>query len=356
MREILVLGGTGAIGGHLVETLAKMGFHVTVTSRTDRNSSTGVQYIRGNAQLDSFLALLLERKWDAIVDFMNYSTPIFRRRATKLLTATNHYIFLSSSRVYAETRGKIKEDSPRLLDISEDQTFLATDEYSLAKARQENVLLESGFINWTIIRPYITYGHNRLQLGVLEKEAWLYRALEGRAIVFSEGMACKLTTMTFGLDVARVMALLIGRQQAHGESYNITQAKSASWGEILDIYLRVLERHLGKRPKVVLLDNERFSRCHPAAYQIDYDRLFDREFDIGKITDFAASTGLEFNERNLATCLEEFLNQPLFLPIDWRGEANKDRYAGNFTHLREIPTRSERREYMNHRFMRGSGR
>ena len=67
----------------------------------------------------------------------------------------------------------------RLLDVSHDSIYLKTDEYALAKARQEDILRKSGKNNWTIIRPYITYSESRLQLGVLEKEAWLYRALKG---------------------------------------------------------------------------------------------------------------------------------------------------------------------------------
>ena len=59
----------------------------------------------------------------------------------------------------------ITEESERLLDTSIDQDFLSTDEYSLTKARQEDILQSSKQKNWTIIRPYITYGTSRLQLG-----------------------------------------------------------------------------------------------------------------------------------------------------------------------------------------------
>ena len=56
-----------------------------------------------------------------------------------------------------------------------DEEYLKTDEYALSKARQEDILHRSGKNNWTVIRPYITYSEIRLQLGVLEKELWLYR-------------------------------------------------------------------------------------------------------------------------------------------------------------------------------------
>ncbi|WP_429885676.1 NAD-dependent epimerase/dehydratase family protein, partial [Geoalkalibacter halelectricus] len=222
MKNILVLGGTGAMGSHLVQLLAERGDKVSVTTRSSQGPSADIEYIQGNAREDSFLDPILARKWDAIVDFMVYTTPDFERRASKLLASTNQYLFLSSARVYAESTEPIGEDSPRLLDICVDSKFLATDEYALAKARQENILKQSGRHNWTIIRPYITYGEQRLQLGVLEKEGWLYRALQGRTIVFSKDIVGKLSTLTYGLDVAAAIAALIGNTRALGEAYQIT--------------------------------------------------------------------------------------------------------------------------------------
>ena len=141
--NILVLGGTGAMGVHLVELLSQRGDAVFVTSRRERPSRKNVTYVRGDAHDNVFLQTLLDsRRWDAIVDFMVYRTEEFRHRVPQLLAATAQYVFLSSSRVYADSAEPITEDSPRLLDISTDAAYLKTDEYALAKARQENALRE----------------------------------------------------------------------------------------------------------------------------------------------------------------------------------------------------------------------
>lgn len=352
MKNILVLGGTGAMGSHLVKILAGRGDKVTVTTRSTRQSMPNIKYIQGNAKECSFLDRLLDRKWDAIVDFMVYTTSAFEQRAPKFLAATDQYIFLSSARVYADSSHAISEESPRLVDSSADEKFLDTDEYSLAKARQENILCYSGNKNWTIIRPYITYSEQRLQLGVLEKEGWLYRALKGRTIVFSEDIASKLTTLTHGLDVAGAMAALIGEEPALGEAYHITQREAVSWQAVLDIYLDVLEKHLGKRPKVLLLSLDDFSRCKQAEYQIKYDRLFNRVFDsskAGKVVDVRSFRSLE---QGLADCLEEFLEKPVFLPIDWRSEAIKDRFSDEMTGLKEIGHWKQKLKYLLYRFFK----
>ena len=87
--EVLILGGTGAMGIHLIERLVAKGIFVTVTSRKDRDSAEYVTYVKGNAHDVNFLTTLLERKrWDVIVDFMVYSTEEFRDRAELLLKST----------------------------------------------------------------------------------------------------------------------------------------------------------------------------------------------------------------------------------------------------------------------------
>ncbi|MFW5804660.1 MAG: NAD-dependent epimerase/dehydratase family protein [bacterium] len=237
--KVLVLGGTGAMGIHLVKLLATNEINTFVTTRKKIKSEKNLTYIQGNAKETSFIKKLLQERWDAIIDFMVYKTNEFEEQASLLLNATNQYIFLSSSRVYANSENPIDENSPRLLDVSDDKVFLETDEYSLTKARQENILINSGLKNWTIIRPYITYSENRLQLGVLEKEQWLYRALKGRTIVFSKDMISKQTTLTYGEDVSKGIFSLIGNNDALANTFHITTNKSQTWGEILKTYITI---------------------------------------------------------------------------------------------------------------------
>ncbi|MBR4033109.1 MAG: NAD-dependent epimerase/dehydratase family protein [Clostridia bacterium] len=335
--KILVLGGTGAMGIHLIKLLENNGVEVFVTTRRQVMSHGAIRYIQGNARNLDFLKGLLSEHWDAIVDFMSYSTEEFRNRVSLLLNATEQYLFLSSSRVYANSEIPIREDQvARLLDISDDSEFLSTDEYSLAKARQENILQESGRKNWTIIRPYITFAENRLQLGVLEKEEWLYRVLHGRSIVFSEEMLNKLTTLTYGADVALGIKSVIGKADAFGECFHITQNESLSWQEVLDCYLSVLKERVGCVPKLFLAREERFLKFHPAKYQVRYDRFYDRRFDSSKIEKFANVGEFTPTRAGLEKCICDFLKEPRFLPINWVLEAKKDKFTGESTPLSEI--------------------
>lgn len=349
--DILLLGGTGAMGNYLSDILSRDNHQVTVTSRSKRDSAGNVTYIKGNAHDLVFLESVLKKRWDAIVDFMVYSTPEFEERHKTLLNATNQYIFLSSSRVYAESDVEIKESSPRLLDVSKDTTFLSTDEYSLTKARQEDILKNSGMKNWTIIRPYITFSAYRLQLGVLEKEQWLYRALKGRTIVFSEDINSKQTTLTYGWDVATGISKLIGNSAALAEAFHIT-TKSIYWHEILNLYLDVLENQMGSRPKVILQNKNDYIHDNPSSYQIKYDRFFNRRFDNSKINRFIDTNEFTETKVGLKLCLEEFLKKPHFKQIDWGAEAKKDRITGEFTPLNEIVGNKQKIKYLLYRFIK----
>ena len=139
MSKILLLGGTGATGKYLVDELALKGDEVFVTSRHSHEGREHVEYIVGDAHRLAFVRETIERvKPDAIVDFMVYSTPEFVDRYKFFLGAVKHYIFLSSYRVFAGN-SPLDENSPRLLDVIQDEEYLMTDEYGLSKAREENV-------------------------------------------------------------------------------------------------------------------------------------------------------------------------------------------------------------------------
>ena len=117
-KRVLLLGGTGAMGRYLAPELKARGFTVLITSRKDHVSDDPmIRYIKGNAKQDAFFETLMQERYDAIVDFMIYNTESFAARRDTLLSRTDHYLFLSSYRVYADAGlTPLTEESPRLLD------------------------------------------------------------------------------------------------------------------------------------------------------------------------------------------------------------------------------------------------
>ena len=334
--NVLILGGTGAMGNYLVDELSKDNNKVFVTSRKYKPDTQFVKYIQGDAKDYKFLCELLNQHWDVIVDFMVYSTTEFEFRINKLLGSTCQYVYLSSARVYADSEKPITENSIRLLDTDIDIDYLVTDEYALAKARQENILFNSKNKNWTIVRPYITFGRNRLQLGVLEKERWLYQAMKGRKVVFSKDINEKYTTITSGSDVSMGIMSLIGRREALGEAYHITNNRKILWKDILKTYENILNKYNYSPVSIVLQDISDFYSWYPGQNQVKYDRLYDREFDNSKISKFLSVDDFKNPIDELSHCLESFILSPSFDSIDWKSEANKDRLVGEHASLQEM--------------------
>lgn len=285
--RVLVLGGTGAMGSHVCSKLAQRGWEVVSTTRRERTpSENGVAYAVGDAHDPAFLDGLLAERWNAVVDFMVWTTDEFRERYRKLLASTSQYMFTSSYRVYADSP-VIAEDSPRLLDVVDDPEYLATDEYALSKARCEDMLFNSGMDNWTVTRPAVTYDGavGRLQLAVLESGEWLWRAVHGVPVPLPAEMLAKQATMSWGGDVAEMIARLVGNPKALGEAFTVSGSDHMVWGEVAEAYRRALPSL-----EVTPCGLAEFEGARGGVYQIRYDRMFDRVIDNSKVL---AATGMD---------------------------------------------------------------
>jgi len=331
--RVLILGGTGAIGLATVNVLCERGVDVTVTSRRAFQPKTGVKVRVGDAHKIPFIDSLLSESWDVIIDFMTYAVSEFEMRVEPLLDATDQYVFLSSGRVYADENGAITEKSIRFLDSISRADGIPSGDYALTKAIQEDLLADTGRSNWTIIRPYITYNYNRLQLGTLEKEDWLFRALSGRPIVFPKELLDCETTLTYAGDVGYVIASLLGQSGALGTAFNATGAEECNitWQEVIDIYSDVLNAFCERRVEVIYQSMEKFLeyRSLDTQIQMSYDRLYNRRFDTANISKFLSVDSFMTPSVGLEKCVSQFLKNREFKGVNWGREALIDKSVGS---------------------------
>ncbi|MBQ7566604.1 MAG: NAD-dependent epimerase/dehydratase family protein [Oscillospiraceae bacterium] len=289
-KRVLVIGSTGAMGQYLVPELLQLGYAVTAVSLDDETPiSDRVTCVKGDAFDVAFLKPLLAQEFDGIVNFMDYGKHPFSDYYRLFLDHTKHYIFLSSCRVYADEEVPVRETSPRLLDVSKDEALLASDDYCIQKAQNEDLLWASDYKNFTIVRPATTFSHMRFQLTTLEAPNTVGRAMKGKKVVLPLQAKDKPATLSWGGDVARMIAHLLFKQQAMREAYNVCSAESRTWGEIAEYYHRLCGL------EAVWVDKEDYLRVKSpngsikARWQLEYARMFRRITDNSKVL---ALTGL----------------------------------------------------------------
>lgn len=280
--KVLVLGGTGAMGRYCVPELLRLGHTVDVAALNELPSDNPrLRYIVGNVKEEGVTERLLkEGNYDAVVDFMTYGTKEFEAFYRTFLDNTKHYVFLSSCRVFADAP-PITERSPRLLDVCTDPVFMATDDYALYKARQEDMLRGSGMKNWTIVRPATTFSTGRYQLVTLEAEQFVHRMRMGKTVVLPEEALDKEATLGWGGDVGVMIARLVLKGNAFGEDFNVATGEHHTWREIAEIYKELCGlKYVGVpfEDYLEILGGETWRR-----YQLLYARMFQRITDNSKI-------------------------------------------------------------------------
>ena len=294
MKKVLVLGSSGAMGQYIVPYLADMGYSVIAVSLDDEKPyNDRVTCIKGNAKDKEFLGGLLSQKFDGVVDFMYYTNQEFREYYKLFLDNTQHYIFLSSCRVYANEEIPVKETSPRLLDVSNDPQLLSSNDYCINKAKTENMLMLSDYKNWTIVRPATTFSKMRYQLVTLEAVNCVGRAQKGKKVVLPKQAKDIPATLCWAGDVSMMIAKLLFNEDAKREIFNVCSSEARTWGEIAEYYNKICGL------EVVWVDKEDYLKILSpelnlnTRWQLEYARMFNRITDNSKVLKF---TGMKQEE------------------------------------------------------------
>ena len=285
-KKALVFGGTGAMGVYLVPKLAERGYKVDVVSLDDIISNDErVRYIKANAKDLTQASKLLENNYDVFVDFMVYTTPEFLERYRLYIENVKRYCYLSTYRIY-DNYAPITEGSPRLADTQFDPIYVNSQDYSFYKARQEDILRNSEYKNWTIFRPAITYSQRRFQLVTLEAEILIWRMMHGKTVLLPEKALDCQATMSWAGDVAEMMARIIENPEASCETFTVSTSEHHTWREIAEYY-----KEIGGL-NYIAVDTEDYLKCLSPQenihirQQLILDRYYNRIVDNSKVLKF----------------------------------------------------------------------
>jgi 2'-hydroxyisoflavone reductase len=154
--DILVLGGTGFIGPHLVRYAVGRGHRVTIFTRGRRDAELPASVVRLVGDRNGQLGALEGKRWDAVIDD-SATNPDWVKQSTDLLKdAVGQYMFTSSTGVYYPylTRGLDETVAPRLADDPPEATM----SFGVLKANCERVTQLAFSDRAIIVRPTYIIG------------------------------------------------------------------------------------------------------------------------------------------------------------------------------------------------------
>ena len=233
-KRILVLGGTGFIGPHIVEAAQRRGLQVTLFNRGKTNPQLfpDVEKLHGDRNVD--LAVLTGRHWDAVVDTSGYFPRQVRLALTATKGAIGQYVFISSVSVYKDLSKPLDETAP-LATLSDPTIEKVTEEsYGGLKALCEQAVQEGLPGRATIIRPgYIVGPRDSSDRFTY----WPVRVSRGGEVL-APGTAADPIQVIDGRDLGDWVVTMV--EGGHAGIYNATGPKARlTMGELLTMCKQV---------------------------------------------------------------------------------------------------------------------
>ena len=139
--DLLVLGGTGFIGPHLVRLAVARGHRVTIFTRGRKSPDLPEAIIRLTGDRNGDLKALEGKRWDAVVDDSASKPEWVRQSATLLRDTAGLYLFTSSTGVYYPylTHGLDESTAPHLEAADPND---GSESYGVAKAQCEKIVTD----------------------------------------------------------------------------------------------------------------------------------------------------------------------------------------------------------------------
>ncbi|MDN3354719.1 NAD-dependent epimerase/dehydratase family protein [Actinomadura sp. DC4] len=248
MTRVLVTGGCGFLGGHLVEHLASTGQEVTVfdAAPPPPGAPGSVRYVQGDIRDENALARAVDGRDDviyhlsAVVGVDQYlSRPADVVEINLLGTLNvlrqarengNRVIVASTSEVYGKNPDPPwHEDADRVLG----STSVDRWSYSTSKALADH--LTFGYIrqygvNATILRYFNVYGPRQRAAYVVSRS--VHRALRGISPELYDG-GSQTRCFTYVDDAIRGTVTAANSPKAEGECFNIGSDRETTVAEVI---------------------------------------------------------------------------------------------------------------------------
>ena len=243
--RVAIIGGTGFVGGYLVDALIEAGHEpsvlVRVGSEAKLRQPSKVRAVSGDLASPRGIREVLEGS-DAVI----YNIGILREFASKGVTFDK----LQHRGVIRIIEAAKDAGISRFLLMSANGVKEPGTPYQVSKHRAEQALENSG-LDFTIFRPSVIFGDPR---GTIEFATQLYRDMVVPplpAVGFYTGSGASkgevLMSPVFVEDVAKAFVVALEDESTIGQTYELGGPDILSWTDMLE---RVAEA-AGKRKRIL---------------------------------------------------------------------------------------------------------
>ena len=182
--RVLILGGSGFIGRHLVHGLLAGGHAVAVLSRGRQAEAlpAGTDHLLGDRDAGAAgLAALAGRSWDACVDISGYTPHQLKASCQRLGACVGRYVYVSAVMAHAlpvaPAARPVTEAHPLRPAAADDVTEVDGETYGPLKVACERIVDSAFGPRATVLRPQVVAGPGD---PTLRYAYWVQRAALGR--------------------------------------------------------------------------------------------------------------------------------------------------------------------------------
>lgn len=233
--DILILGGTGFIGPHMVREALRRGHKVSLFNRGRSNILLFPDLKLYVGDRNSGLDVLKGHSWDAVIDNSGYVPRLVSDSARMLNPVTSHYLYISTISTYASFAVPNDEDSPLAVLADETIEEVTGETYGPLKALcEKRAAAEIDADNLTILRPtYICGPGDRTDRFTY----WPVRTMRGGDMLWPGSPADKMQI----IDVRDLANFVVDclEQKIAGVYNTVTPAGAYTMGNLHDDCLAV---------------------------------------------------------------------------------------------------------------------
>jgi len=249
--KVLFIGGTGIISSACTELAIQRGYDLYLLNRGETTKRgplpNGVKVLKGDIRdKTSTLAALGNHDFDAVVEWIAFTTDHIEMDLDLFRGRTKQYVFISSASAYQTPPSSLPVTESTVLDNpfwEYSRNKIACEERLILAYREEKFPI-------TIVRPSHTYDKTLLPFdGGYTVVDRMRKGIP--VIVLGDGTS--LWTLTHHKDFAKAFIGLVGNPHAIGEDFHITNDEWLSWNQI---YQLVADAAGVPHPKIIHIPSD----------------------------------------------------------------------------------------------------